>query len=79
MVLKPDALVFQFLQLLLEFIFNVEVIILQFLLEISILVKEIIQLVHFEIKILLGNLKLSDFFLMSLNLIVKSQFFLFKD
>jgi hypothetical protein len=78
-VLKPDRLVFKLLQLLLEFVFDVEVIVLQFLLEISIFVEEVIKLIHFEIEIFLSNLELSNFFFVRLNLVIKSHLLLLKN
>jgi len=63
LVFQTDRLILKFLQLLFEFVFNIEVVILELGLEISILVKQVIKLVHLEVKVLLGNFKLSDLFL----------------
>jgi len=78
-VLKSNRLVFELLQLLLELILDVEVIILQLFLKISVFVEQIVELVHLEIQVLLGDLKHSDLLLMALNLVVKSHLLLLQD
>lgn len=72
MVLESDAFVFELLQLLFEFVLDVEVVVSQLLLEISVLVEQVVELVHFEVKILLCNFELADFLLMALYLVVQS-------
>jgi len=78
-VLESNWLIFKLLQLLFELILNVKVIILEFLLKISVLVEQVIQLIHFKIKVILCNFKLPNLFLVRLNLGVNSQFLLLKD
>jgi len=61
---------------LLELIFNVEVIVSHLGLLGGVLVEQIIQLVHFEVKVLESNFEGADFFFMTLHLVVKSELFL---
>ena len=79
MVLESDAFILELLKFLLELILYVEIIILQLLLQICIFVVEIIELIHLKIKIFLSNFELSDFFLVPLNLRIKSQLFLLEN
>jgi hypothetical protein len=64
---------------LFEFIFDVEVIVFQFFLKICVFVEKIVEFVHFEVEILLGNFKLSDLFFVTLYLIVESELLLLEN
>jgi len=79
LIFKLDALVLKFLQFLLEFVLDVLILTVQFLLRVVILVVDIVQLVHFEIKILQGNLELSDLTRVALNSIVETHLLLLQN
>ena len=70
MSLKLNAFSLQLFKPLFELIFNVEVVVPQLLLQVVILEEKVIQLVHFEIQVLLGHLKLSDLFLVAHHLTI---------
>jgi len=76
-IFQPDAFIFKFFQFLFKLVFDIEVIIFQFFLKISIFVKQIVQFIHFEVKIFFRYIQLSYFFFMSENLIIEPQLFLF--
>jgi len=64
---KPDGLILELLELLLELILNVEVVVGHLCLLSSVLIVQVIELVHLEVEVLQSNLKCSDFFLVSLH------------
>lgn len=78
-VFKTDALVFELFELLFKLIFDVEVIIFKFDLEVVVLVEQVIQLVHFEVQVLLGHLQLSDFLLVTVDLRIQAQLLLLQN
>jgi hypothetical protein len=57
LALELDAFVFQLLQLLFEFIFNVKVVVSHLGLLSGILIEKIIELIHFKVKVLKGDFK----------------------
>jgi hypothetical protein len=79
LALKLDALIFELFQLLLELVFDVEIVISHFGLLSGILIVEVVELIHLEVEVLEGDLEGPDFFLVSLHGIVESQFLLLED
>jgi len=78
LVLKLDGFIFKLLELLLEFVLNVEIGIGQNFSAAFVLVKQIVQLVHFEVKVLQGNLKLADLLVVRFDVVVQTNALLLK-
>ena len=79
LVLELDRLVFHLLQLLLKLHLDVEVIISKLLLALIVLIDEIIELIHLEDLVLLGDFELSDLLVVALDLGIYSDFLLVED
>ena len=79
LVLELDRLVFHLLQLLLKLHLDVEVIICKLLLALIVLIDEIIELIHLEDLVLLGDFELSDLLVVALDLGIYSDFLLVED
>ena len=79
LILELDRLIFHLLQLLLELHLDVEVIICKLLLALIVLIDEIIELIHLEDLVLLGDFELSDLLVVALNLGIYSDFLLVED
>ena len=67
LVLQFYAFILQFLELLLELILNIEVIICELCLLGCVFIVKVVQLVHLEVKILKGNLEVTNLFIMALH------------
>ena len=79
LVLQLDGLVLHLLELLLELHLDVEVVVGELLLPLVVLVDHIVQLVHLEDLVLLGNLQLSDLLVVRLDVVVDADLLLLQD
>mmetsp|Transcript_90125 Transcript_90125/g.124422 ORF Transcript_90125/g.124422 Transcript_90125/m.124422 type:complete len:202 (-) Transcript_90125:1650-2255(-) len=79
LVLKLNRFIFKLLKLLLKFILDVKVIVFKLFLLSSIVIEVIIKSIHLEVKVLESNVESNDFFLVTLNFIIKSQLLLLKN
>mmetsp|Transcript_44214 Transcript_44214/g.58684 ORF Transcript_44214/g.58684 Transcript_44214/m.58684 type:complete len:424 (-) Transcript_44214:863-2134(-) len=79
LVLKLDRLVLHLLQLLLELHLNVEVIVRELLLPLVVLINEVVELVHLEDLVFLGDLQLANCLVVALNFRIDSDLLLVKD
>ena len=79
LVLQLNRLVFHLLKLLLELHFDVKVVVGELLLSLIVLIDQVIQLVHLEHLVLLGDLELPDCLVVTIDLRVDSDLLLVKD
>ena len=79
LVLELDGFVLHLLQLLFELHLNVEVIVCESLLTLVVLVNQVIELVHLEDLVFLSDFKLSNVFVVQLNLTIDPDFLLVKN
>jgi len=79
LVLEFDRLVLHLLELLFEFHLDVKVVIGELLLMLIVLVDQVIELVHFEDLVLLGDFQLSNLLVVTFNRGINADFLLIED
>ncbi len=79
LVLEFDGFVFHLLELLLELHLDVEVVVAEFLLALIVLVDHIVQFVHLEHLVLLGDFQLTDVLVVALYIVVDTDLFLLQN
>lgn len=73
LVFKLNGLVFKFLKFLLELILNVEISIGEDFGAALVFVEEVVELVHFEVEVLEGDLQLADLLVVRLDVVVEAD------